>query len=85
MFIKFVVILVLLLASCRAEAEAEDTSVLPEGFVDASQRSTHTNNWAVLVDASRFWFNYGPLSSTEMHTFFIFKILYYLHVHVCTL
>ncbi|EDX16887.1 GD16397 [Drosophila simulans] len=61
MLVKFVVIYALILASRRVEAD--DTSVLPEGFVDAAQRSTHTNNWAVLVDASRFWFNYRHVAN----------------------
>jgi len=28
------------------------------GFFAGSDGSEHTNNWAVLVDSSRFWFNY---------------------------
>ncbi|XP_073828439.1 phosphatidylinositol glycan anchor biosynthesis class K isoform X1 [Musca autumnalis] len=32
-------------------------------YIDAVQRSTHTNNWAVLVDASRFWFNYRHVAN----------------------
>lgn len=27
-------------------------------------RSDHTNNWAVLVDTSRFWYNYRHASNT---------------------
>ncbi|XP_068159078.1 putative GPI-anchor transamidase [Drosophila tropicalis] len=53
--------LLLYIGSCLANVD--DTSVLPEGFVDATQRSTHTNNWAVLVDASRFWFNYRHVAN----------------------
>ena len=26
-------------------------------------RSSHTNNWAVLVDTSRFWFNYRHVAN----------------------
>lgn len=26
--------------------------------VNTDQTNSHTNNWAVIVDASRFWFNY---------------------------
>lgn len=41
--------------------------MLPQGFVDslgtAGGHSTHTNNWAVLVDASRFWFNYRHIAN----------------------
>ncbi|XP_039958414.1 putative GPI-anchor transamidase [Bactrocera tryoni] len=36
---------------------------LPEKYVESVQRSTHTNNWAVLVDASRFWFNYRHVAN----------------------
>ena len=28
-----------------------------------SHRSSHTNNWAVLVDTSRFWFNYRHVAN----------------------
>ncbi|XP_026479323.1 putative GPI-anchor transamidase [Ctenocephalides felis] len=33
--------------------------LIPEDFV----KSTHTNNWAVLVDTSRFWFNYRHVAN----------------------
>src|SRR5690349_11669063 len=33
------------------------------GQEDASQKR-HTNNWAVLVDTSRFWFNYRHVANT---------------------
>ena len=32
---------------------------LPEEFT----KSRHTNNWAVLVDTSRFWFNYRHVAN----------------------
>ena len=32
---------------------------LPEEF----SKSSHTNNWAVLVDTSRFWFNYRHVAN----------------------
>ena len=32
---------------------------LPEEF----SKSRHTNNWAVLVDTSRFWFNYRHVAN----------------------
>ena len=32
---------------------------LPEAF----SKSRHTNNWAVLVDTSRFWFNYRHVAN----------------------
>ena len=34
---------------------------IPENFVKKSQG--HTNNWAVLVDTSRFWFNYRHVAN----------------------
>ena len=34
---------------------------LPQDFVDKSRG--HTNNWAVLVDTSRFWFNYRHVAN----------------------
>ena len=36
-------------------------SDLPQDFVDNSRG--HTNNWAVLVDTSRFWFNYRHVAN----------------------
>lgn len=39
------------------------TENLPDQYVESVQRSTHTNNWAVLVDASRFWFNYRHIAN----------------------
>ena len=30
---------------------------------DAFSKSRHTNNWAVLVDTSRFWFNYRHVAN----------------------
>ncbi|KAK9506463.1 hypothetical protein O3M35_008400 [Rhynocoris fuscipes] len=32
-------------------------------FMSLSVESRHTNNWAVLVDTSRFWFNYRHVSN----------------------
>ena len=32
-----------------------------EKFAEASTR--HTNNWAILVDTSRFWFNYRHVAN----------------------
>ena len=39
--------------SCSSELE------LPDAFT----KSRHTNNWAVLVDTSRFWFNYRHVAN----------------------
>ncbi|XP_023937019.1 putative GPI-anchor transamidase [Bicyclus anynana] len=36
-----------------------DAVEIPERF----QKSNHTNNWAVLVDTSRFWFNYRHVAN----------------------
>jgi phosphatidylinositol glycan class K len=55
-----------LLASCAIlgpGARAQDTAsadAAAENFFGkhASSESGHTNNWAVLVCASRYWFNY---------------------------
>ena len=38
--------------------EADPEIVLPEGF-----NHGHSNNWAVLVDTSRFWFNYRHVAN----------------------
>lgn len=43
--------------------QPQATNQLPEKYVESVQRSTHTNNWAVLVDASRFWFNYRHVAN----------------------
>lgn len=37
------------------------TYQLPDKF--AKNARTHTNNWAVLVDTSRFWFNYRHIAN----------------------
>ena len=42
--------------NCHVKSEK-----LPESFVKKSQG--HTNNWAVLVDTSRFWFNYRHVAN----------------------
>ncbi|BFG02376.1 putative GPI-anchor transamidase [Drosophila madeirensis] len=64
MFLKLVsIVCIFCICVGGGSASNEDTSILPEGYVDATQRSTHTNNWAVLVDASRFWFNYRHVAN----------------------
>ncbi|XP_032295508.1 putative GPI-anchor transamidase isoform X1 [Drosophila virilis] len=60
---KGLLLLLIIIYSCAAEHVSTETSMLPEAYVDAAQRSTHTNNWAVLVDASRFWFNYRHVAN----------------------
>ena len=47
-------ILIAALAAAAASASADE---LPAGF------HGHTNNWAVLVDTSRFWFNYRHVAN----------------------
>ena len=47
---------VLFIQNCHVKSEK-----LPESFVKKSQG--HTNNWAVLVDTSRFWFNYRHVAN----------------------
>merc|ERR1719510_727916 len=36
---------------------------LPDDFVSKASQQGHTNNWAVLVDTSRFWFNYRHVAN----------------------
>ncbi|KAF9428696.1 glycosylphosphatidylinositol anchor biosynthesis [Podila epigama] len=51
---------------CLASAMAISVSNNPEdveGFFEKS-KSGHTNNWAVLVCTSRFWFNYRHIANT---------------------
>ncbi|XP_018025763.1 GPI-anchor transamidase-like [Hyalella azteca] len=50
-------LLVVQLAVCSPDAEAE-----AEKFLNQEGRS-HSNNWAVLVDTSRFWFNYRHVAN----------------------
>ncbi len=49
-----------LLLPIMARGKVEEASLppLPAGF-----GSNHTNNWAVLVDTSRFWFNYRHVAN----------------------
>ncbi len=47
----------LILALLLALVRSEDASVVVDDFFSKTT-STHTNNWAVIVDTSRFWFNY---------------------------
>jgi len=46
------------LCFCSVAAFASEIGI-PEDFT----KSTHTNNWAVLVDTSRFWFNYRHVAN----------------------
>ena len=47
--------------SFAAGAGASRAEKAARAFFDASN---HTNNWAVLVDTSRFWFNYRHVANT---------------------
>nr|XP_029726719.1 putative GPI-anchor transamidase isoform X2 [Aedes albopictus] len=55
--ITFLSIVLVLLNKNRCEANEIE---LPKQFVASS---SHTNNWAVLVDTSRFWFNYRHIAN----------------------
>ncbi|KDR17719.1 putative GPI-anchor transamidase [Zootermopsis nevadensis] len=52
---NILVILILMLVSSISSIHRS----LPEDFLQAG----HTNNWAVLVDTSRFWFNYRHVAN----------------------
>ncbi|MEE6494694.1 hypothetical protein FKM82_001849 [Ascaphus truei] len=55
-------VLLLLLAVCDAQAGGKAQEV--EYKAEHLFRSGHTNNWAVLVCTSRFWFNYRHVANT---------------------
>jgi len=46
-----------------AISEGNEEPKLPEDFVQKASQQGHTNNWAVLVDTSRFWFNYRHVAN----------------------
>ncbi|KAK4759918.1 hypothetical protein SAY87_023049 [Trapa incisa] len=50
---------ILLLSLCLSNLYASSSAV-----ASSSQTATHTNNWAVLVCTSRFWFNYRHMANT---------------------
>ncbi|KAK4420959.1 GPI-anchor transamidase [Sesamum alatum] len=39
-------------------------NVVPSSASDSSSTTMHTNNWAILVCTSRFWFNYRHMANT---------------------
>uniref|UniRef100_A0AC35FLC3 GPI-anchor transamidase n=1 Tax=Panagrolaimus sp. PS1159 TaxID=55785 RepID=A0AC35FLC3_9BILA len=47
-----------------AVAAAKPSSTNEEKIEEFFYASTHTNNWAVLVCTSRFWFNYRHVANT---------------------
>jgi phosphatidylinositol glycan class K len=56
MYLKtFVLVTILVVQNCISAEE------LPQSFVENARG--HTNNWAVLVDTSRFWFNYRHVAN----------------------
>lgn len=61
-FLCFAVIAALLIGSApTANAVATAKEDAARAFFSSSN---HTNNWAVLVDTSRFWFNYRHIANT---------------------
>ncbi|KAI0057730.1 hypothetical protein BV25DRAFT_1830802 [Artomyces pyxidatus] len=50
-------------ADPAAAKEANVRQFFDRNAVGASSESTHTNNWAVLVCASRYWFNYRHMAN----------------------
>ncbi|XP_062535368.1 putative GPI-anchor transamidase isoform X2 [Armigeres subalbatus] len=55
--VVFLAVFIILLKNNRCTANEIE---LPKQFVASS---SHTNNWAVLVDTSRFWFNYRHIAN----------------------
>ncbi|CAG8467872.1 4566_t:CDS:2 [Ambispora leptoticha] len=53
--------LVLINANEEPEQQIQNQQEVVDGFFS---RSGHTNNWAVLVCTSRFWFNYRHMANT---------------------
>lgn len=62
MFPKYLCILLLCYSACLAEEKVVDK------VNNFFSNSSHTNNWAVLVSTSRFWFNYRHV--TNVLTFY---------------
>ena len=64
MFVRICINIILgLLASCSLLAHAQEKGVFYDETSTSQQNVkgtslNHTNNWAVLVSASRYWFNY---------------------------
>ena len=61
-FLRFIFIV----HSAKAET-VEDVAV--HDATTVASGSAHTNNWAVLVCASRYWFNYRVRSIDLLHAF----------------
>ena len=56
---RLLAVLVVVAAVWRLDPVLGTELELPEAFT----QSRHTNNWAVLVDTSRFWFNYRHVAN----------------------
>ncbi|KAF2355867.1 Peptidase C13 legumain [Trinorchestia longiramus] len=57
-------LLLLLLVACWQRAVlASDAEARAEQFLKERGGGGHSNNWAVLVDTSRFWFNYRHVAN----------------------
>lgn len=58
----YVIVVALFLPVFLAAVVISDQQQLPDDFVEKAKQG-HTNNWAVLVDTSRFWFNYRHVAN----------------------
>ncbi|KAI0266554.1 peptidase C13 family-domain-containing protein [Gloeopeniophorella convolvens] len=56
--------LLLAKASDHAEQEAAVQNFFSGAAASGTSESAHTNNWAVLLCASRYWFNYRHMANT---------------------
>ncbi|RAL38905.1 hypothetical protein DM860_015266 [Cuscuta australis] len=63
-FISASSMLLLLLATCVHSAISSDASSAGAASTTTTTTTMHTNNWAVLVCTSRFWFNYRHMANT---------------------
>lgn len=61
----FLVILQISLIFCEEHVAGQNLSenAYNGGEVNSVSTSTHTNNWAVLISTSRFWFNYRHMAN----------------------
>jgi len=56
---SFVFLMLFLVGLLKCDSDVK----LPDDFVSKASQQGHTNNWAVLVDTSRFWFNYRHVAN----------------------
>ncbi len=59
-----VLLLLLLLVSSTLSMTTTTMEEQVKQFLHKSNQNKHSNNWAVLVDTSRFWFNYRHIANT---------------------